>query len=60
MKQFEFQVASLDRIELRQPGSGAANELNALGKDGWHVVHVKEDPQHNRDLLIFLEREIPE
>lgn len=57
MKQFEYQVACLDRVELRQPGTNASNTLNALGAQGWHIVHVKEDPQHNRDLLIFLERE---
>lgn len=54
---YEFKVVSLDRIELRQPGSGASNALNALGSEGWHIVHVKEDPQIGRDLLIFLERE---
>lgn len=58
MKQFEFHVVFLDRIELREPTSEATIQLNALGKQGWHVVHVKEDPQHNRDLLIFMEREI--
>lgn len=59
MKAYEFKVASLDRTELRQPGSSASNELSALGAEGWHIVHVKEDPQHGRDLLIFLEREKP-
>jgi len=57
MPKYEFKVVSLDRSELRQPGSAASNELNSLGSDGWHIVHVKEDPQHGRDLLIFLERE---
>lgn len=59
MAKYEFKVVSLDRTELRQSGSSAANELDALGADGWHIVHVKEDPQHGRDLLIFLEREKP-
>lgn len=59
MTKYEFKVVSLDRIELREPGSPAANELNAAGSGGWHIVHVKEDPQHGRDLLIFLEREKP-
>lgn len=59
MAKYEFRVVSLDRIELRESGSPAANELNAAGADGWHIVHVKEDPQHGRDLLIFLEREKP-
>ena len=59
MTRYEFTVVALDRAELRQSGSPAANELNALGADGWHIVHVKEDPQHGRDLLIFLEREKP-
>ena len=58
MKQFEFQLMSLDRIALREAGSGEMNKLNGLGRQGWHIVHVKEDPQHNRDLLIFMEREI--
>lgn len=57
MAKYEFKVVSLDRTELRESGSPAAVELNALGADGWHIVHVKEDPQHGRDLLIFLERE---
>lgn len=59
MAHYEFKVVSLDRTELREPGSRSADELNALGADGWHIVHVKEDPQHGRDLLIFLEREKP-
>lgn len=59
MAKYEFMVVSLDRTELRQSGSPAANDLNALGADGWHIVHVKEDPQYGRDLLIFLEREKP-
>jgi len=59
MSQYEFQVVALDRSELRQSGSAASNELNALGARGWHIVHVKEDPQHGRDLLIFLERKKP-
>lgn len=59
MAKYEFQVVALDRAGLRESGSPATNELNALGADGWHIVHVKEDPQHNRDLLIFLEREKP-
>jgi NAD-dependent dihydropyrimidine dehydrogenase PreA subunit len=45
MAKYEFKAISLDRAELRQSGSPAANELNALGADGWHIVHVKEDPQ---------------
>lgn len=59
MAKYEFKVVSLDRAELRDSGSPASNELNGLGDGGWHIVHVKEDPQHNRDLLIFLEREKP-
>lgn len=59
MAKYEFKVVSLDRTELRESGSPASKELDALGTDGWHIVHVKEDPQHGRDLLIFLEREKP-
>lgn len=57
MTRYEFKVVSLDRAELRHSESSASSELNALGAEGWHIVHVKEDPQHGRDLLIFLERE---
>ncbi|MEO6991231.1 MAG: hypothetical protein ABI346_01280 [Candidatus Baltobacteraceae bacterium] len=57
MRKYEFQVLSLDRIELREVGSPASNTLNGLGAEGWHIVHVREDPQHGRDLLIWLERE---
>jgi len=59
MTRYEFKVVSLDRSELREPGSKASGELNAMGSEGWHIVHVKEDPQHGRDLLIFLQREKP-
>lgn len=57
MKTFEFRLAAFDRIELRRDDSDEMRRLNALGSEGWHIVHVKEDPQHNRDLLVFLERE---
>lgn len=57
MAKYEFKVISLDRTELRESGSAASDELNGLGSEGWHIVHVKEDPQHGRDLLIFLERQ---
>jgi hypothetical protein len=46
-----------DRIELRTQGTRALDQLNALGAEGWRIVHVKEDPQHARDLAVFLERE---
>ncbi len=58
MKRYEFQLSFFDRIELRTPDSPALNALNALGAQGWHIVHVREDPQHARDLGIFLEREV--
>lgn len=57
MKRFEFRLVTLDRIELRNESSEELGKLNALGAEGWHIVHVREDPQHNRDLLLFLERE---
>jgi hypothetical protein len=57
MKRFQFKIVTLDRIELRNEGSEELQTLNSLGLEGWHIVHVKEDPQHNRDLLFFLERE---
>lgn len=57
MARYEFKVVSLDRSALRDPASNASAELNGMGSEGWHIVHVKEDPQHGRDLLIFLERE---
>lgn len=58
MKKFQFQLITIDRIALREAGSDEMKRLNELGQEGWHIVHVKEDPQHNRDLLIFMEREI--
>ena len=58
MKQFEFQLVALDRVALRESSSEEMKKLNGLGRDGWHIVHVKEDPQHNRDLLIFMERDV--
>lgn len=56
---FQFRVVTLDRIELRKDDSREMRHLNDLGSEGWHIVHIKEDPQNNRDLLFFLEREAP-
>jgi len=56
MTQYEFKIAFLDRLELRD-GSKAYAELNELGIAGWHIVHIRDDPQHSRDLAFFLERE---
>ncbi len=58
MKRFEFKFVFLDRIQLRQADSEATKALNALGAEGWHVVNVRDDAQHERDLAIFLEREL--
>ena len=58
MKQFQFQLVALDRVALRESSSDEMTTLNGLGQDGWRIVHVKEDPQHNRDLLIFMERDV--
>jgi hypothetical protein len=57
MRRYQFQIVHLDRLELRTSGA-ALDQLNALGAEGWHVVHVKEAPLRERDLAIFLEREI--
>lgn len=57
MKQFQFQVLSLDRIELRNPDSRDFHALSDLGADGWHVVCVRDDAQYNRHLLFIMERE---
>jgi hypothetical protein len=57
MRRYEFQIVHLDRLELRTSGEALA-ELNALGAQGWHIVHIKETPLRERDLAIFLEREI--
>ncbi len=58
MKQYEFRVVFLDRIELREDGPALAT-LNDLGTNGWHIVSIRDDPQHNRDLALFMEREKP-
>jgi hypothetical protein len=57
MPRYQFQIVYLDRLELRTNGA-ALEQLNNLGAEGWHVVHVKETPLRERDLAIFLEREI--
>jgi hypothetical protein len=57
MRRYEFRIVHLDRLELRTSGA-ALDQLNALGAEGWHIVHVKEAPLRERDLAIFLEREI--
>jgi hypothetical protein len=58
MKRFEFKLVSLDRAGLRKNESQELKQLNAAGSEGWQVIHVKEDVQNNRDLLLFLEREV--
>ncbi len=58
MKQYEFSLAFLDRLELRTE-AGAFVKLNELGAAGWRVVSVRDDPQHNRDLIFIMEREKP-
>ncbi len=58
MKQYQFHLHALDRIALRETDSDEMVKMNDLGQEGWHIVHVKEDPQNNRHLLIFMEREI--
>ena len=57
MKQYEYCLVFLDRVELRE-GGPALERLNHLGFEGWGVVHVRDDPQHNRDLAFFMQREI--
>lgn len=54
---FQFKLLAVDRIEFRKEDSHEMRRLNDLGSEGWHIVHVKEDPQNSRDLLLFLERE---
>lgn len=57
MKQYEFKLVFLDRVELREESSNALETLNALGAEGWHVINIREDVQHERSLAVFLERE---
>jgi hypothetical protein len=57
VKRFEFEIVHLDRIEIRERQSAARRQLESLGAEGWHIVHIKDDAQHGRDLLFFLERE---
>ena len=57
MRRFQFEVIHLDRIELRKPESAARRQLDELGEVGWHIAHVRDDAQHNRELLFILERE---
>jgi hypothetical protein len=57
VRKFQFRLVALDRTDLRKSDSKELQRLNAIGSEGWHVIHVKEDPQNNRDLLFFLERE---
>ncbi len=56
MHKYEFKLAFLDRLDLRTHGPDF-DELNALGAEGWHIVHIKEDPKSERSLAIFMERE---
>jgi hypothetical protein len=57
MAKYEFKIVFLDRLELRTGGAALA-ELNALGGEGWHIVHLKDDPHRERDFAIILERQI--
>jgi hypothetical protein len=57
MPKYEFQVVFLDRLELREHGP-ALEQLNALGAEGWRIVHIKADPLRERDHAVFMEREI--
>jgi hypothetical protein len=57
MRQYQFQVVFLDRLDLRTNGPDF-DRLNALGGEGWHIVHIKDDPKNERHLAVFLEREI--
>ena len=57
MKRYEFKLVVLDRIELRAQESNALSTLNALGAEGWHVVHIRDDVQTERSLAVFLERD---
>jgi hypothetical protein len=57
MRQYEFQLVFLDRLELRSHGP-ALEALNKFGADGWRIVHIKEDPLKASDLAVFMEREI--
>jgi len=57
MKRFEFQLVFLNRIELRSDGPALAR-LNEYGAAGWHIVQIREDPQHATDLAVFMEREL--
>jgi hypothetical protein len=57
VKRYEFKLVVLDRIELRAQESNALSTLNALGAEGWHVVHIRDDVQTERSLAVFLERD---
>jgi len=57
MRKYQYDLVFLDRLELRTHGP-ALEQLNALGAEGWHVIHIKEDPMHASDLAVFLQREI--
>jgi hypothetical protein len=54
---YEFNLVFLDRLELRTNGA-AFEKLNGLGAEGWHIVHIKDDPRHERDLAVFMERQV--
>ena len=57
MRQFQFKVLAVNGARVRNADSDEFRQVNALSSEGWHIVDVREDPQHNRDLLFFLERE---
>ena len=58
MKQFEFKLAFLDRVALRNEESDAFKALSLLGTQGWHIVQIREDSRHERDFAVFLERDV--
>jgi hypothetical protein len=56
VKQYEYCLVFLDRVELRE-GAAALKRLNEQAGAGWRVVHIRDDPLHNRDLAFFMERD---
>jgi hypothetical protein len=59
MRTYEFQVMTIDRVQLRDAEARELKRLNEEGKAGWRVVHVHDDPRNGGNLVMFMERERP-
>ena len=57
MTRYEFKILTVERVHLRDEGAESLAKLNAEGAEGWHMIHIREDPRDGANLVFFLQRE---